>query len=177
MKNLLIAAILLFTLASCKKEITELPEASQSGSNTFGAKINGDLWGPADNAVISTAAKLEGRLVPDGVFINARNFASSPNETEMEIYVKGTTPGVYPLNSNTNIYPNHSASYAYFVKRNLTPQNEWITSSQYTGQVTITRFDVANHIVSGTFSFTAGEITNSGSPLTVTEGRFDVKVQ
>ncbi|MER3464613.1 MAG: hypothetical protein C4329_09650 [Chitinophagaceae bacterium] len=81
------------------------------------------------------------------------------------------------MNNNTAIYPNQSASYGYFVKRRFNPINEWITTSQSTGQVTITKYDVANHIVAGTFSFMAKEMTNSADPLNVTEGRFDVQLQ
>jgi len=55
--------------------------------------------------------------------------------------------------------------------------NEWITGPEYTGSVTITKLDTENHIASGQFEFTAGSIDSSASPVTVTEGRFDVKLQ
>jgi hypothetical protein len=74
------------------------------------------------------------------------------------------------------IHPNGAASYGYYVKRNITPQNEWLTSSIFTGSVNITRIDDVNMIVSGTFRFDAGSIYNS-DVLHVTEGRFDVKIQ
>ena len=119
---------------------------------------------------------LEARFLPNrDLYINARNFASSPNEKELEIFIKGaTTEGVYQLNSTT-AYPTTAVSYAYYVKRNITPQNEWITSASYTGAVTITKIDTVNHFVSGTFQFNAINLYNSPQPVSVTEGRFDVK--
>jgi hypothetical protein len=42
--------------------------------------------------------------------------------------------------------------------------------------VVVTRFDTVNNIISGTFDFTAGSIDNTADPITVTEGRFDIKI-
>jgi hypothetical protein len=52
-----------------------------------------------------------------------------------------------------------------------------MTGPKYTGSVIITRWDIPNHVASGTFEFTAGSIDSSASPITVTDGRFDVKLQ
>jgi Family of unknown function (DUF6252) len=178
MKNIFIAAAsLLLLLSACKKEVTELPAATQTGANTFGAKVNGEFWVPQGFGPIPANDILEGRLMPNkDIYINARNFSSSPNEREFEIYLKGVTaPGTYMLNQ-TVPYPTTAANYGYFVKRNLTPQNEWITSATNTGAVTITRIDTVALIVSGTFQFTALNLYNNPEPLSVTEGRFDIKM-
>jgi hypothetical protein len=112
------------------------------------------------------------------LFINARNFSSSPTEKEFEIYIQNITgTGVFQFNQNTGKYPNHSGSYAYYIKRKFMPLGEWITDTQYTGSITVTRFDTVNQIVSGTFEFTAESTDHTADPITVTEGRFDVKVQ
>jgi hypothetical protein len=179
MKKSILAFCSLFTvLAACNKNITELPPATQTGAHTFGAKIDGALWGPKGFGPTGGANLLEARFLPGpSVMVTARNLASSPNESEMEIYIKNVTaPGVYQLNTDVTL-PTQAASYAYFVKRTITPTNEWITSSQYTGTVNITRIDTAARIMSGTFQFQA---SNPGySPfqvINVTEGRFDVNV-
>lgn len=177
-KILLLAAVAFAGFSSCKKEIENLPDATQSGAGTFGAKVNGENWGPLKAGIVPTAPLLEARFAAgNSVVINARNFSRTPIETEMEIYLKGVTgPGTYQLNQTTNAYPNQSASYAYYVKRNLNIEDEWITSTAATGEVVITRFDTASRILAGTFRFTANAKYGS-APLTVTEGRFDVKVQ
>src|SRR4029079_17335268 len=127
MKNILTILSCLVILSSCKKNIDELPEASQSGANTFGLKLNGEMWVP-QKAVVSGAPILEVRYSgTGGVFINARNFASSPNETEFEIYLQNISgPGSFSLNQVTANYPNHVASYGYYIKRKFMPENEWI---------------------------------------------------
>jgi hypothetical protein len=177
-KKLFVLAAVVLVLFACKKEITSLPDATQTGAGTFGANVNGENWGPLKAGIVPTAPLLEARFAAgNAVVINARNFSRTPVETEMEIYLKGVTgPGTYLLNQTTNAYPNQSASYAYYVKRNLNIEDEWITSAAATGEVVITTFDTASRILSGTFRFTANAKYGS-APITVTGGRFDVKVE
>jgi hypothetical protein len=175
MKKILIGCFSAALLASCKKEVTALPAATQTGANTFGAKVNGVLWKPQGFGPLPANDILEARMSGHDIIINARNFSSSPNETEFQLTIYNVTaPGTYMLNTDVT-HPNGTASYGYYVKRNFTPQNEWLTSSNYTGQVIITRIDDVNRIVSGTFEFSAGSIYNT-EVLQVTEGRFDVKL-
>jgi len=178
MKRYFIPALLALFLSSCKKDIENLPEPTQTGANTFGAKINGENWGPLKGGIVPTAPILEARFGNGtSIFINARNFSRSPRESEMEIYVDNVTgPGTYSFNQNTAPFPNHTASYAYYVKRNFTVEDEWITSTAATGQITITRFDVDGRVVSGTFQFAANARFGS-APINVSEGRFDVTIQ
>lgn len=177
MNKLLIVCLSLLLLGSCKKKVDELPPATQTGANTFGAKVNGQFWVPQGFGPIPANDILEARMSGNELTINARNFASSPNETEFQLYVQGVTAtGVYPLNTDIT-HPSNVASYAYYVKRRFTPENEWVTSAAYTGSVTITRFDPVNRIVSGTFQFNMINILNAPQPMNVTEGRFDVRLQ
>lgn len=179
MKNIfLLSYSLLILFSACKKEVTELAPETQTGANTFGAKINGEFWAPQGFGPFPANDILEARLMPDkDLYINARNFASSPNESEFQIFLKNvTTTGTYLLNT-TVTFPSSSANYVYFVKRNLTPKNEWLTSASHTGAVTITRIDTMALIVSGTFQFSALNISNTPEPITITEGRFDIKMK
>lgn len=177
-KVVLLASVLLTLCLSCKKEISNLPGETQTGAGTFGARVNGELWGPLKAGILPTAPILEARYGGQrSVFINARNFSRTPIETEMEIYLRGITgPGTYPLNQTTAKSPGQSASYAYYVKRNMHVEDEWITSAEATGEVVVTRFDTVNHVIAGTFQFTANARYGS-APITVTEGRFDVKTE
>ncbi|MFN2458302.1 MAG: DUF6252 family protein [Chitinophagaceae bacterium] len=179
MKNLTLLLIALAIFTGCKKEVSELPASTQTGANTFGAKVNGQFWVPQGFGVVPTSSILEARYGGgNSVFINARNFSSSPTETEFELYLQNVTgPGTYLLNQPTGKYPSHSGSYGYYVERKFTPKNEWITNSQYTGKIEVSRYDVTNNIISGTFEFQAINLSNSPQPITVTEGRFDVTIQ
>ncbi len=97
MKNLRYLICIVFFVASCKKQVTELPAATATGANTFGALVNGALWSPKGFGIVPTAPILEARYQLNGsIIINARNFASSPKETEFEIFIKETIdPGIY----------------------------------------------------------------------------------
>ena len=156
-----------------------MPASTQTGANTFGCKLDGSFWVPAGFGIVPTAPKLEARIAGTDLIINARNFSSSPTESEFEIFIKGLTEagtGNYTLSAG-NFYPDQSGSYAYYVHRKFTPDNEWVTTSPYTGSVTITKIDSVNHFVSGTFSFQAINLYNPPQPIVVTDGRFDVKTQ
>lgn len=177
MKNILAGLSFLVLITACKKKIDELPEPTQTGANTFGAKVDGSFFVPQGFGAFPANNILEAHWGTDrDLYINARNFASSPNEKEFELYIKSVrTPGVYPLNTTTSGYPSRAGSYGYYVKRNITPQNEWITSSQYTGSITITKVDTINQVVAGTFEFNAINLYNTPQAISVTEGRFDIK--
>jgi len=175
MKNILAACISLFLLASCKKDIKELPPATQTGANTFGLKLNGEMWVPQGFAGIPDGDLLKARLLGDVLIVTAQNFSSSPTETEFEMRIFGVTgPGTYMLNTNTS-YPGGPTSYGYHVKRRVNPLDEWITSAAQTGSVTITKLDTGAHIVSGTFQFNAENLVNAAQTISVTEGRFDIR--
>ncbi len=179
MKKTLIVLSSLLILVSCKKEVDELPAATQTGANTFGARVKCELWIPQGFGVVPTAPILEASYSGNNsIIIHARNFSSSPTETEIEIYLQNVTkPGTYLLNQTTAHFPNQSAGYAYYVERRFTPTNEWITNNQYTGKVEVTRLDTVNNIISGTFEFSAINLYNTPQPITITDGRFDVKIQ
>ncbi len=177
MYKILISTLALFLFVACNKEVEELPPATQTGANTFGAKVDGKFWVPKGFGPFPANDILEARMTgTTHLLINARNFSSSPTETEFEILVSGITGlGTYQL--NTTVSPPASTGYGYYVKRNLTPLNEWITSSSYTGSVTLTRLDTVAKVVSGTFQFNALNMYNSPQPISVTEGRFDLRLQ
>ena len=177
MKNILTAALGLFLFAACNKDVEELPPATQTGAHTFGAKIGGELWIPQGFGPFPANDILEARFTsPTSIIINARNFSKSPRESEFEIFLINVTgPGTYTMNTDVTL-PTVGASYAYYVERELTPTNEWQTSASYTGTVTITKLDAVNDIISGTFQFNAINLYNNPAPISVTEGRFDIKM-
>lgn len=176
MKNYIVGIVASLFLLSCKKEVNELPPATQTGAHTFGAKVDGNLWVTQGFGPVPANDILDAHFAPGkDLYINARNFASSPNETEFELFIKGVTaPGTYPFNLERSGITN---SYGYYVKRNITPENEWVTTTQYQGSVIITKIDTISRFVSGTFQFNAINLYNAPQPLSVTEGRFDVKYQ
>ena len=171
MKKLIAFVVVVVLLASCKKKISELPDAPGTGSETFGAEVNGKLWVPQKFGIMPFAQILEANYEPNNsVVIHARNFASSPKESEFEFRLKNiTVPGVYILGGD-------SGNSAYYVERKFTPTDAWKTDAQHTGTITIAVNDKTYRIIAGTFQFEAASLYGR-APLTVTSGRFDLKVQ
>jgi hypothetical protein len=137
--------------------------------------VNGAFWVPKGFGIVPTAPILEARYRPNNaVLINARNFASSPNESEFEILLNNVTgPGVYPLNDESS-----NGNYAYYVERKLIPSGEWRTGAQHTGQVIVSVADTINRIIAGRFEFVAGSLSiYSNANAKVTDGRFDIKIK
>lgn len=175
MKKAFIISLLFLSFLSCKKEVTELPPATQTGANTFGLKLNGEMWIPRGFAGLPDNDKLIARLLGNVLIVTAQDLSSSPTETEFELRIFGVTgTGTYSLNTNTS-YPSGPTNYGYHVKRRFNPLDEWITSATQTGSVSITRLDTTAHIVSGTFQFNAQNLVNAAQTISVTEGRFDVR--
>ena len=176
MKNILPVIFAFILLVGCKKDVESLPDPTQTGANTFGAKVDGAFWVPQRFTSVGSSTILEARMTGTGtLIINARNFSSSPTETEFEILIRNMTgPGTYPLDQLTAKQPGESASYGYYIQRKFMPEHEWITNAAHTGSVTITKYDPANRIVSGTFAFNAATTDGSANPISVTEGRFDI---
>jgi hypothetical protein len=176
MKKLILFLPLFALLISCKKEVTELPAATQTGANTFGAKVDGSFFVPQGFGGLPANDILEARWIGNDFLVIARNFSSSPNEKEMEIFLKNAkNGGTFTLNTTLS-YPTTAASYGYYVKRNVNPEFEWMTSATTTGTVTLTRVDTVQRIVSGTFSFSGKELFGAAADITVTEGRFDIRI-
>src|SRR5262245_19748152 len=84
MKKLLILCSIIPLFVSCKKDVTELPPATQTGANTFGAMVDGKMWIPQRFGPITSGTILEARLLGGNFYLTAQNFSSSPTETEFD---------------------------------------------------------------------------------------------
>lgn len=172
MKNILLAISLMGILSSCKDNDTDspaLPQATQTGANTGGAMVNGKIW--VSKIEQSTVAALGNNTTYElvnneySLKIHLRNTENPSGNTIQILLVSHQDFGIgdYPLSENDQgLYYNSSKIYS--------------TNHDNIGTLTITRFDKANKIISGTFSFKAQYYYN-GDTVTITDGRFDRKYQ
>lgn len=172
MKKILYFLFLLVALISCRKEEKQdaytLPDATQTGSNTGGALINGQVW------------------------VAKKEFPSYIPGTNNTFYTTDPILGTFRLEIVLRQYKNESSHIAFYIEDNqdFSPQtyvldssnrgsyspsvlDDYITDSTHMGTLTITKFDKVNKIVSGTFTFKA--INSTGEVVNITEGRFDRK--
>lgn len=169
MKNiqLLTATILLLTIFSfskCKKEpnnpIAHLSPETQTGANTFGCKINGEIYtaralGACYNYLVQYYKR------DSSLLIKTNNTCAS-----------GLNINVYGISEIKDYQIFNPISNAYYYNNSNTNCNLYArTNSSQTGIVTITKFDLINKIVSGRFT---GVLKQNGClDIIITEGRFD----
>jgi len=160
MKKLFVAVIMLTCLAACEKPIPELPAETQTGKNTFGCLVNGELVIPYNMNGYGSRAQYDRtseRLQITGHGQNYQVFQLTVDRPEVN------RPA--PINNVVYRIPKNITSY-YYGGTNL-------------GEITFTRFD--SEIVSGTFRFigykhytSPVESVDLDDFVTVTMGRFDV---
>lgn len=165
--QLLSFSILLLLSFSCKKD--KLPKATQEGKNTFGCKVDGEIYIAQIQGISFSGAKpvTVNNFQTNGFIlstIDSRTGESYSKRVLIQLPYLQTT-GKYQLGS--------SSSYGQY-EFNYSPGPNYQTDATHTGTVTITRCDLTNQIYSGTFSFTAID-NNTGQVVKVTDGRFDVK--
>jgi hypothetical protein len=146
--------------------IDQLPPATQIGANTFGCLLDGEPFipGGGTNPLDCVYQLVDGEYFfalqgnkRDGDF-NLIAITLSTNAMEIE---EGST---YILMDNI---PN-SAFGGYFFNTDFI-----YTDNNHIGEMTITKLDVINQIVSGTFFFDI--IDQNGELRQIREGRFDMQ--
>ncbi|WP_306013148.1 MULTISPECIES: DUF6252 family protein [unclassified Allomuricauda] len=171
MKKVLIALYVL-TLSGCSKEeapkdpVDSLPPITQTGENTFACLINGKPF-------FSSSGRRASYVAADGAYtlsisgwrnddIGLRSILLAGLDIE-----EGVQPGTYPLKSEKS--GNYDATY--LIDGGITLKVS--TTDNAPGLLTITRFDLEEFIVSGTFEFSVKD--DEGNTLNFTDGRFDLK--
>ncbi|GAB3971282.1 hypothetical protein GCM10028806_21000 [Spirosoma terrae] len=167
LESLLLVAWGLLIANGCKPKEDTLPAPTTEGLNTFGCKINGNVWiangvrndqGPAAKAI-----DVEFRPLSDSTFyLFIHTNASSKDRIQLAL-----TKGVMGTNKVRNRYDDPFAIY-------YDNQFRLFTSMESNpGNVVITRLDTQKRIVSGTFEFD-GQYPVSKEVVRITEGRFDI---
>lgn len=169
-KFLLLAFSFVLLSSSCRKSkpanpVDKLPAETQTGANTFGCKINGEVWLP-NGALFTTPAYDVQYYKSSGALLIKTN--RSDKGQSLNIYLYGVSQNndytIHNPISNTYSYADFDAACSLYDR----------TSSKQTGTVTVTRLDSVNKIVSGRFS---GTLKQSGCPdAAITEGRFDFQM-
>ena len=187
MKNLKILSFFtlishLFCFAQCKKHkspgnpVDQLPPETQTGANTFGCLINGQAFlpkGPSLSPILQCAYQYLNTNYSQGYFfqLSGSDRSKSTDITSVGIYTDS-------LNINENVFQlgdnKPGNAYGFYSRKNLQGVNMALyTTSNLAGQLTVTRFDEINQIVSGTFWFNA--VNTNGDTVHVTDGRFDMQ--
>lgn len=171
---LLSAALLLFS--ACRREDPDkgLPSATQQGLNTLGCKVNGANWIPGDKDWKANYLQSEYIVSKERLLISAsRSGEGFRHQIFLDLRNFPAKAGVYELNS----IDESGGRYSFIPPRPdpliQPPREDYSTDPAHKGQITITKFDRINRVVSGTFEFKAKH-DNSPATVSITHGRFDL---
>ena len=178
MKNLILILITTLSLSCCSKDdnktpLEQLPAATQTGANTAGCLVNGQVLIPRgqkiqNGAVLSSFyQKLNGKYY-FGLGIDDNSSQGVPGITIGSSNIQLEINKVYILNDDLNDDAKVYATGSY-INFGL---GDFKTKGNYTGELKITHLDTTNLIISGTFWFDA--VNANGDIVKVTDGRFDL---
>lgn len=188
MRKLLLVLTIITTLSCCNNDddtfTPTLPPITQTGANTFGCYIDGNLLTPRDGTGTFN--------VPDRGMI----FWGSPSNTDNELAIRDFKSGTGGL-IDIHIFDFHQNGEGSFIINEsncedgidandninircrwldaATQTYKWYCSTENAGTLIITRYDLANRIVSGTFSCIVKNRDDPSDIIEITEGRFDIK--
>lgn len=185
LKLLIICFTMASTLGSCKRykkttseiEQEQLPAATQEGKNTFGCMLNDEVWLPKNynpygaipSSFYPTDISYDRKSKVLFIFTNQRT--KENNSRNINLYSKNiSTVGQYKLylenlNKSTTSYYYRSAQQQ---QTSIYPISDTINSN-----LTITKLDTVNKIISGTFSF---DFILNSNIIKVRNGVFDLKL-
>ena len=141
---------------------------TQTGAGSMGAVIDGNSW---KSSTLAYGTVSSGIISVIGLKTTT-DLTTITTET-ITLFISATATGTYPL-TVTGSGVNY-ASYTKTTSPLANPSN--VTSTTYltslnSGTVVVTKYDTANKIVSGTFTFTA---KNDTKTVSVSSGVFDIK--
>ncbi len=176
----LLAAALATTGCKKKDPEPELPPATQTGANTFGCRLNGELWlpggyrnGAGRELKFTLYFPYKGQFKGEFALNASRQNDRVDDEVQLALNAVDHV-GSYALDTDAAPYPWALPWLDQGMYNSSKPtKGSYITSTAHTGTLTVTRLDTVAHVIAGTFSFTAKEIGGTKT-FSVTDGRFDI---
>ena len=158
---LLVLSICCLNLA-CKKDSMSKP--TQTGANTMYAKVNGQPWQP--KGCISCSEAFQIRY--DDRIIFGLTGKNNDQKITINIILRNLNAiGTYELSTTDMNFGN--------LNNSTSNPGVFVTTKINKGSITITKLDLANKIIAGTFSFTGEDESNPAKTISVTDGWFDGK--
>ena len=157
---------------------TELPEASQTGKQTFGVKINESIWTPfqryKSNLNYKPVAVIWGKFHNETLRLTVTNQETRESISLMVDKVKGI--GTYKFMTyfpkNAIEFTPYASVYQRCVGENC---GQYPIAQNAENEVIITTFDPIQKIYSGIFKVTFQNKDNLTEVFMLKDGRFDVK--
>ena len=167
--------------AKCKKDKPDppavLPPITQEGKNTFGCKVNGEVWVPyykcggTGNPCGEIAVDVYPLIIQNKLPVQIDINIGKRDKDNSQSYFQISTPintGIFTIGDKVD-----SIAFKY-VKPGSIEYRE-IPGMDSNNNFIITKLDTTNKIISGTFEATL--YASATDSVKITEGRFDLKFQ
>jgi predicted small secreted protein len=172
MKKIILLIGILLTINSCSEKneneltpLEQLPEATQTGENTFGCLINGEAF------VVRNTSKQVAIYQGGGLSISGALDINSLTR-EVSFFLSESSIGENIKENQLYILNNSTIMKGQYYREDL--NCFYYTNNMLVGSVKITKIDRINYIISGTFEFDAISDT-CNDIVKITNGRFDLK--
>ena len=146
--------------------IDKLPPATQTGAETFGCLVDGKAFVHDDGQMNCYYQYVDGGY---HFAIGGYDNGNDPNFIILGTHDRAISEGeviVLKEKDNLNAWAAVTFSVSSF------DSSTGYTNSEYSGELTITKLDLENYIVSGTFWFDVAHPA-TGKRIKIREGRFD----
>ena len=184
MKNLFLIIISFVLLSSsCKKSkpsnpIDQLPPETQTGANTFGCLVNGEVFKPGGAQLSGGSLSCNYQFLNGGYYFRlAAIYRNNTNGSGKSIGIISDSLAIIEkekfLLTVTRSKGKISSGYSSYQTQPIIIYDDYSTTSNIIGELLINKLDTINQIVSGAFWFDA--INGSGQKVEVRKGRFDVR--
>ncbi len=176
MKTILLKISFIFLLvclmgAGCEKdEEPQLPPITQSGKDTFGCLVNGEIWLPESTISFPAIPKISAELKSEDKY-RIWKFGASQGASSsfyFGIYEDSLKEGKI----NIPVDELNDIGLYFFSKKFEKASFFW--RKELPGELFITKLDTVNMILSGTFWFDAINMLNE--TVNIRDGRFDLKI-
>ena len=167
MKLYTLVLLLLTLITACNDDDLPdlLPPTTQTGANTFGCRVNGEVWVPEVDGFNEMA--IDALLSPNGT-LNMQCRKEPISDDRNQTLQFSTVIDI----SGRETSPKYN--FTYLRDRNVDGACRVIELDTFTNHfVQITHIDSVNYTISGRFEFQLKE-DDCSTTVRVTEGRFDV---
>jgi hypothetical protein len=166
------------TLSCCDKDNNsfssndQLPPETQTGANTVGCLVNGKVFLPHQEGINSPVNCFY--QLDNGEYFFTMNFADLRGTGFKEVFVQTgrinlQAGQIYILNKNPIVDGDYTGGGGGY---STSLSNTYYTNTIKTGELKISRLDLQNSIISGTFWFDA--VNTAGETIQIRSGRFDM---
>ncbi|RBP26031.1 hypothetical protein DFR65_1194 [Oceanihabitans sediminis] len=175
MKKLLLLLTITLTLSCCNKDddnnTETLPLATQTGAGTFACKVNGQNFIDTSDGYFNCFYQFTGGEYYFSISGEDQDYKNSNLPWSISL---GTVHKTISQEETLQLLESTdgNASGVAFFTFSINNSESSSTNSQFTGELTITKLDFTNNIVSGTFWFDI-EHPVTGETVEIREGRFD----